>query len=117
MMIPKVKRKRQKTGREPLRSPEHRAWVRMWQCLICLASAPNHAHHVKTKGAGGGDEWCVPLCAQHHSEIHNIGRDTFAKKYGMQLKRAAYQNAIYSPDRRVVAAAEAMLTGDATEPL
>lgn len=40
------------------------------------------AHHVDSKGAGGGDEQVVPLCSAAHAEIHKIGRHTFRLKYG-----------------------------------
>ena len=43
-------------------------------CLIC-GQSPNDAHHVTSKGAGGGDTECnlMPLCRWHHSKIHSQG--------------------------------------------
>ena len=51
-------------------------------CVCCLRQ-PVDPHHVTSRGAGGGDEAenVVPLCREHHVEIHTIGRDTFRKKY------------------------------------
>lgn len=39
--------------------------------------------HIKTRGAGNGDQpWNImPLCRKHHTEQHQIGWFTFAKKY------------------------------------
>ena len=50
-------------------------------CIIC--GAPGEAHHLRSKGAGGGDEPdnTMVLCRTHHREIHDIGRDTFITKY------------------------------------
>lgn len=40
-------------------------------------------HHIKTRGSGGSDSENnqMPLCAKHHTEVHKIGLNTFAKKY------------------------------------
>jgi len=54
-------------------------------CLACGIVTPggNCLHHVKTRGAGGCD--CsynlMPLCLQHHNEVHNSGLHDFAEKY------------------------------------
>jgi hypothetical protein len=47
------------------------AFVRTIPCLACGVT-PSHAHHVTTKGAGGGDTVSnlMPLCWKHHSEWH-----------------------------------------------
>lgn len=43
----------------------------VWQFCIGV----KHAHHVTTKGAGGGDteDNLMPLCAYHHDWLHRIG--------------------------------------------
>jgi hypothetical protein len=40
-------------------------------------------HHFATRGSGGGDEVynLTYLCRAHHTEIHQIGRQTFVEKY------------------------------------
>lgn len=45
-------------------------------------------HHVISRGAGGGDGSgnLVELCRFHHAEVHTLGRDTFAAKYGLKAK-------------------------------
>ena len=90
MIYPK-KKKRPKMGvREPpiIKCRSHTQWVRnVHQCAVFSAKCigKNHAHHVTTKGAGGGDETVVPLCTWHHSEIHTIGIKTFEAKYAINL--------------------------------
>lgn len=41
------------------------------------------AHHLKSRGAGGGDVLSnlLPLCVYHHNLIHKIGTYTFCLKY------------------------------------
>ncbi len=54
-------------------------------CAICGKTDGTVAHHVKTRGSGGGDvrENLAVLCGQHHNEIHARGTETFKKKYGI----------------------------------
>jgi hypothetical protein len=62
----------------------------MERCLVC----PNKAdfHHLKAVGMGRNrnlkrweDLTVVPLCREHHAEIHKIGRVMFEKKYNINL--------------------------------
>jgi DNA recombination protein Rad52 len=60
-----------------VRSKEHLRFVARQPCLIC-GRAPSHAHHVRFAQSRGlglkvSDEFTVPLCAIHHSEIHATG--------------------------------------------
>lgn len=70
--------------------------VRKLPCLACASYKPNdalesihdgtarsHAHHVRTRGAGGDDvpENLLPLCHEHHMEIHRIGNSGMRKRY------------------------------------
>ena len=69
----------------PWRSPEHRAFVRSYPCVLCGATGANHAHHIRerfprTMGLRIGDQWCISLCEQHHTELHKSSR-TFWEKY------------------------------------
>ncbi|HEC61699.1 MAG TPA: DUF968 domain-containing protein [bacterium] len=57
-------------------------WMRAWHCTLCgEVSAP--PHHIVSRGAGGSDdkENLLAFCSSHHTEIHNIGIQTFANKY------------------------------------
>jgi len=61
------------------RSKEHLQFVAQHACLIC-GRAPSHAHHVRfaqSKGLGlkVSDEFTVPLCAIHHSDLHTTGNE------------------------------------------
>lgn len=53
--------------------------IRSMECSVCGAPPPSDAHHMKTKGSGGGDtlENLVSLCRKHHQEIHTLGRKTW----------------------------------------
>jgi Rad52/22 family double-strand break repair protein len=60
-----------------IRSKEHLRFVARQPCLICGRS-PSHAHHVRYAQPRGlalkvSDEFTVPLCAIHHTEIHATG--------------------------------------------
>lgn len=56
------------------------------KCPICGKRAD--LHHVTAIGAGRNRDEIIheglevmPLCREHHTEVHTIGRDTFMKKY------------------------------------
>lgn len=56
------------------------------KCPICGKKAD--LHHYENIGAGRNRDTIIhegmevlPLCREHHTEIHTIGRDTFMKKY------------------------------------
>ena len=55
-------------------------WVAHPFCFCGNYSAA--PHHIRTRGAGGGDEAenLLALCTTHHTEV-GIGIITFAKKY------------------------------------
>jgi len=52
-------------------------------CVVCGTQNEVCGHHIRTKGSGGDDieENLIPLCFQHHTEIHQIGLTRFCKKY------------------------------------
>lgn len=54
--------------------------IKAMQCVVCL-KRPCHAHHVKTKGAGGDYTNLVPLCPTHHREVHDSGVHTFRDRH------------------------------------
>jgi len=69
------------------RSKENLEHVRGLPCIVCQ-SGPCDPHHVRSRASGGGDEISnlVPLCRNHHTQIHSIGRTSFQKKYGLNLQ-------------------------------
>jgi 5-methylcytosine-specific restriction endonuclease McrA len=54
-------------------------------CLVCLEEGEGKVcfHHVKTRKSGGPDEpWnMMPLCQEHHNEVHQKGLGIFALRY------------------------------------
>lgn len=69
----------------------HAASIRELPCAIGgqFCDAEVHAHHVRSVGAGGSECDLVPLCAIHHQELHNVGKSTFLRKYGVDLEKLA----------------------------
>ena len=62
-----------------LRSERYLKHIRQFPCLIC-GKVGVHAHHLRHadyKGWGlkNGDQWAVPLCAEHHMDCHRTGKE------------------------------------------
>lgn len=107
-----TKRKAPKMGirQEQREFPGHTAWIRRHMC--CVPGCPSvhiEAHHVRkgvpaSEAGGTGmkphDRWCVPLCRDHHQEAHDLGADTFDRKYGISLLDVAKEAQRNSPHRR-----------------
>ena len=61
--------------------------VRKLPCLCCSKPGPNEAHHVKSRGAGGGDTYfnLISLCTDCHTmgpnAWHKIGSITFLYRF------------------------------------
>lgn len=51
-------------------------------CFICR-KIPVDVHHVKSRKSGGHDlrDNLLPLCREHHQEVHKIGLTKFSEKY------------------------------------
>lgn len=51
-------------------------------CIVCTKQ-PVDAHHVKSKKSGGHDvvHNLMPLCREHHTELHKVGLNEMADKY------------------------------------
>lgn len=61
-------------------------------------------HHIMTRGAFGRAALVpqneIPLCYKHHSEVHNIGRRTFEKKYHLERRfREAFKSVTRERER------------------
>ncbi len=96
-------RARPKKPTQWLRSAAHMNFVRKHDCIVddCSKDAI-HAHHVRlgTDGAAGrkpSDYYTVPLCSDHHEEIHKKGEQTFQDKYGIPLREAYMHFMKWSP--------------------
>lgn len=94
MKIPR-KRKRPKLGvrvSEKYWSPGHVGFVRGRECAISgkkghVCSGRMEVHHEPTRGAGGDDRRCAPLCSAAHEERHRKGRKWFENHYGVNLEQ------------------------------
>lgn len=60
---------------------------------------PIEAHHVRTRGAGGGDEQVVPLCRGHHAQLDTPGWSSkrFEQVYNIDLTETAAMLWLISP--------------------
>jgi hypothetical protein len=61
------------------RNKAHLAFVAAQPCLVCQRT-PCDAHHLKfaqprTLGRKVSDEFTVPLCRDHHQELHRNGNE------------------------------------------
>jgi hypothetical protein len=57
-------------------------------CASCRGNM--HAHHVRTRGAGGlAKANLVGLCAMHHNQLHSMGAQTFDAYYEVDLRQLA----------------------------
>lgn len=53
-------------------------WIRKNEaCCICGDDNLEIAHFPRSRGAGGSDFDVLPLCREHHQEMHDDGVDTF----------------------------------------
>jgi len=67
------------------RSTMYLDYVRSIPCIICDQQA--QAHHVEAGGVGmkGSDYATLPLCAEHHRELHDRGDATFRQWHGIDF--------------------------------
>lgn len=68
-------------------------WLVGMPCCVpgCLRySGP--PHHVKTRGAGGAERDQVPICQEHHEDIHSLGKTSFERLYELNLTELAAHN-------------------------
>lgn len=56
-------------------------------CEVCQKPSPSDACHIRSRGAGGGDELfnLMSLCRREHQEQHSIGIKSFVKKYSLSV--------------------------------
>jgi hypothetical protein len=61
--------------------PAYLSWIRTQPCIRCDRQ-PSEAHHQPAVGHSSVGSKCddtraVPLCTEHHAELHRRGRHTF----------------------------------------
>ena len=87
-MIRKLPKKVKRDGR--FRSQRHLSHIRGHACVVCDASAPIEAAHVRIgSGAGMGqkphDYYAVPLCKPCHQRQHTVGERTFWEDFDLNV--------------------------------
>lgn len=72
------------------RSEEYLEYVRSQSCSVDGCNDGSVAHHVLPGGMSlkGSDFASIPLCWDHHSELHQTGVKTFAKKHKLNYAEA-----------------------------
>lgn len=67
------------------RSKKYLDFIKRQPCFIC-GNTPVDSHHETMSGKGTGlkgpDNQTLPLCYHHHTERHNMGRESFYSRYG-----------------------------------
>ena len=78
---------------KPLRSKKYRLFVASLPCCVCNSRYGVVPHHAGTGGMSTkiGDDYCVPLCFQHHEEMNNRRKDDIPGLKGILARlQAAY---------------------------
>jgi hypothetical protein len=70
----------------PVRSEDYKRWIRSWPCLVCVTWRRIEACHVGPHGLGqkASDLKTVPLCKEHHAELHQ-GVQEFQERHQIEL--------------------------------
>lgn len=81
-----------------IRDEAYLDFIRSCPCIICMLLAPSlphtgpsEPHHHNKDGHGGKGIKCpdiraIPLCFDHHREIHQHGKHTFIKEHNVDLE-------------------------------
>lgn len=85
---------------KPGRCKEYLEYISESPCYVCLKDA--EAHHTDVGGIGlkGSDFSCIPLCREHHRELHGIGRYTFEDRHRILIDSAIKKHLISWCDRK-----------------
>lgn len=54
-------------------------------CVPGCLKTPSENAHVTSRAAGGVASDIVPMCHDHHMELHSIGKQRFEQVYGLLL--------------------------------
>lgn len=83
-------KRREKAFRRAYGSKERVEWTRLHGCVVCARVPCDNAHVV---GGGMGRkadaDRIVPLCREHHDDLHRFGLATFQRVYLTDLPWAA----------------------------
>lgn len=80
-----LKDQEKKMNQLELSGPRYKNYSTQEPCIVCgrLIEGGNTLHHLITqKNLGPDEDWnLMPLCTEHHEEVHKIGRTSFSGKY------------------------------------
>ena len=92
------------------RNKAHLAFVAAQPCLVCQRS-PCDSHHLKfaqprTLGRKVSDEFTVPLCRDHHRDLHRYGNETAwwanVQIAPIEVARDLWQTTLLQPNTSIV---------------
>ena len=72
---PMKPRAEEKEDAYPFTFKDYKDFVKSHKCITCGEKNTEGHHFPKTKGAGGKEEWIIPLCRACHTEYHNDAYD------------------------------------------
>ena len=77
---------------KPQRSKDanYLSYVRGMRCLVC-GDTNTDPHHLISRGSFGSDYTAIPLCREHHTELHSSGITKFEEKYSINLWKDAFK--------------------------
>lgn len=79
MMFPQPKPKRYE-------DTNYLEFLQGFSCCVPICSQQSGApHHMVSIGARGSDLTAIPICHQHHMELHNSAPSKFSTKYRVNL--------------------------------
>ena len=67
--------------------PEYLKFIRLHRCIVPGCGQRSEAHHLTTRGAGGGDYTATPLCREHHAKLHTLGLALFEITFHLNVWR------------------------------
>jgi hypothetical protein len=63
--------KKEKEDVYPFNHKDYKEFVKESPCLVCGDTSSEAHHFPKTRGAGGDENWVIPLCRKCHTTSHN----------------------------------------------
>jgi hypothetical protein len=87
---------------QPVRDEAYRRFIRSWPCLVCSTRRQVEAAHTGPHGIGqkASDASCIPLCREHHAEMHQ-GVLEFQERYQIDIPDVvAMFNAMWTGKRK-----------------
>jgi len=77
--VPKVKR---------YESKQYIEFIKQIPCLVCGNPDVDPHHSMHTKGSGGSDLMCLPLCRREHANYHSWGLTKFEENHDIDIRDA-----------------------------